>query len=197
MSGKATGVPNESETVLHWYNSKAQYWVKATGGVYTSPLMKPGTYTAKMYKGEYPVAQSSVTVTAGQTVLQDLSFSEPTTSVIFRIGEFDGQPFGLKNGKKIERMHPSDPRMAEWGGKYVVGQSKASDFPMALFGKEGGDAEITFTLVAKQIVATRLRISTTLSFKGGRPRVKLNSWVGADPGAPVNISTCDFCKLGR
>lgn len=150
--------------------------------------MKPGTYTMKMYRDEFPLAQDAVTVTAGGNVAKNLSSTEPKPWVIWRIGDFDGQPFELKNGDKIERMHPSDVRMGTWGGSYTVGKSAAHDFPMALFGKEGGTATVNFNLAANQVVDTVLRIGTTLSFKGGRPNVKINSWQGKDPGAPVRQS---------
>ncbi|KAF2837867.1 carbohydrate-binding module family 1 protein, partial [Patellaria atrata CBS 101060] len=189
VSGSATGVPSKFETVLHWYNDKAQYWTKASGGKYTSPLMKPGSYAMKMYRGEYPVASSTVSVTAGGTTTKDIASTESNPSVIWRVGEFDGQPFELKNGDKIERMHPSDSRMSSWGGTYTVGSSSSKDFPMALFSKAGGTATINFDLASNQVVATTLRISTTLSFKGGRPNAKINSWQGNDPGAPKLIDS--------
>ena len=64
--GKATGVPSEFETVVHWYNKDAQYWTKAQGGNFKSPLVKAGSYTMKLYKGEYLVNTDSVTVTAAR-----------------------------------------------------------------------------------------------------------------------------------
>jgi len=188
VSGTASGVPTGFETVVHWHNTKNQYWTKATNGAYTSPLMRPGTYSVKLYKNEYLVANDSVTVTAGQTVKKDIASKEPTPAVIWRIGEFDGQPFELRNGDKITRMHPSDVRMGSWGGTYTVGTSKASDFPMALWSKQSGTATVNFSLTQEQVKGHVLRIGTTLSFKGGRPSVKVNSWTGSDLGAPVNLS---------
>jgi rhamnogalacturonan endolyase len=188
VTGKATGVSDKFETVVHWYNKDAQYWTKAQSGGYKSPLMKPGNYNVKMYKSEFLVANSSVSITAGQTAIQDIASKEANTTVIWRIGEFDGQPFELKNGDKITRMHPSDVRMGSWGGTYTVGSSKASDFPMALWAKQAGaqNATINFSLTSAQVKAHVLRIGTTLSFKGGRPSVKIGSWTGSDPGAPVS-----------
>jgi rhamnogalacturonan endolyase len=186
VTGQATGVPEKFETVLHWANENAQYWTKAQAGNYKSPLMKPGTYAVKMYKGEFLVANDTATITAGQTAAHDLASKEPDPAVLWRIGEFDGQPFELKNGDKFTRMHPSDVRMGTWGGTYTVGTSQASDFPMALWAKEAGNATVTFQLGAAQVKTHVLRIGTTLSFKGGRPAVRIGSWVGADPGAPVS-----------
>ena len=189
MSGTATGAAQGFQTVLHWYNNAAQYWTTAgAGGQYTSPQMKPGTYTMKMYRNEFPVAQDTVVVTAGGKTMKNIASTESNPSVIWRIGNFDGQPFELKNGDKIERMHPSDVRMGSWGGSYTVGKSNPKDFPMALFAKQSGVATVTFNLAANQAsTETVLRIGTTLSFKGGRPSVKVNNWQGSDPGAPVRV----------
>ncbi|KAF1994967.1 polysaccharide lyase family 4 protein [Amniculicola lignicola CBS 123094] len=189
VTGNASGVPKEFETVVHWHNTNAQYWTKAVNGVYQSPLMKPGTYTVKLYKQELLVATDTVTVTAGQTVTKNIASKEPNTPIIWRIGEFDGQPFELRNGDKIERMHPSDVRMATWGGTYTVGTSTAKDFPMALWSKQSGTVTVNFSLTQAQVKAHVLKIGTTLSFKGGRPSVKIGTWTGSDPGAPVLIDS--------
>jgi rhamnogalacturonan endolyase len=187
VSGVATGVPAGFEAVVHWHNTNAQYWTKASNssGAFKSPLMKPGSYTMKLYKGEFLVTTDSVTVTAGQTATKDIASKEENKPFIWRIGNFDGQPFELRNGDKIERMHPSDVRMGSWGGTFTVGQSQAKDFPMALWSKQSGAVTINFSLTQDQVKAHVLRIGTTLSFKGGRPSVKIGSWTGTDPGAPV------------
>ncbi|KZL63436.1 rhamnogalacturonase B [Colletotrichum tofieldiae] len=189
VSGTASGVSGDFETVIHWFNKDAQYWTKASNGKFTSPPMKPGTYTMKMYRDEFPVANDTVTITAGGKVTQDISSTEPKSSVLWRIGEFDGQPFELKNGDKITRMHPSDVRMASWGGEYTVGKSQAKDFPMALFSKIGGNASVNFDLAADQLEGVTLRVGTTLSFKGGRPNVRINNWQASDLGAPTLIDS--------
>lgn len=173
--------------MVHWFNSDAQYWTKATGGKFTSPLMKPGTYTMKLYRDEFPVAEVNVTITAGCKITKDIASTESKPSVIWRIGEFDGKPTELKNGDKIERMHPSDARMESWGGTYTVGKSQAKDFPMALFAKAGGVATVDFNLAGDQLDGVVLRVGTTLSFKGGRPSAKINDWQASDPGAPVSF----------
>ncbi|KAI2606955.1 polysaccharide lyase family 4 protein [Hypoxylon fragiforme] len=191
VSGSASGVPSGFEAVVHWYNDKSQYWAKASssGGAFKSPLMKPGTYTMKLYKGEYEVAKDTVEVKAGGSTTKDIASQEPNTPVVWRIGEFDGRPMELKNGDKIERMHPNDTRMGSWGGTYTVGSSSASDFPMALFSKVGSTATVNFNLEASQVKDLTLRVGTTLSFKGGRPSAKIGSWTGKDPGAPTLIDS--------
>ena len=168
MSGTATGVAPEFQTVLHWYNNASQYWATAgAGGQYTSPQMKEGTYTMKMYRNEFQIARDSVVVRASAKTTKNLESAESNPSIIWRIGHFDGQPFEFKNGDKIERMHPTDVRMGSWGGSYTVGQSSSREFPMALFAKEGGVATVKFSLAANQASAAAvLRIGTTLSFKG-------------------------------
>ncbi|KAI1410363.1 polysaccharide lyase family 4 protein [Hypoxylon sp. FL1857] len=190
VSGSASGVPGEFEAVVHLYNDKAQYWTKVSnGGAFKSPLMKPGTYTMKLYKGEYEVAKDTVIVTAGSETAKNISSAESNPFVVWRIGEFDGKPLELKNGDTIERMHPSDVRMGSWGGTFTVGQSSARDFPMALFSKTGGNAKANFSLNASQVRDLTLRVGTTLSFKGGRPSVAIGSWTGKDPGAPKLIDS--------
>ncbi|KAF5485164.1 Rhamnogalacturonate lyase A [Colletotrichum siamense] len=189
VSGMATGVAGNFETVVHWFNSDAQYWTKATNGKFTSPLMKPGTYTMKLYRDEFPIAEDNVTITAGCKITKDIASTESKPSVIWRIGEFDGKPTELKNGDKIERMHPSDARMESWGGTYTVGKSQAKDFPMALFAKAGGLATVDFNLAGDQLDGVVLRVGTTLSFKGGRPSAKINDWQASDPGAPTLIDS--------
>ncbi|KAI0892753.1 polysaccharide lyase family 4 protein [Annulohypoxylon nitens] len=189
VSGSASGIPSGFEIVVHWFNDQAQYWAKATGGTFKSPLMKPGTYTMKLYKGEYEVAKDAVTVTAGGDITKNIASTEKNPSVVWRIGDFDGRPQELKNGDKIERMHPSDVRMSSWGGTFTVGQSSPRDFPMALFSKSGGTAKVNFDLAANQVQDLVLRVGTTLSFKGGRPSVAIGSWTGKDPGAPKLIDS--------
>ena len=186
MQGSAGGISSGFDTVLHWYNSNAQYWVYADGGKYKSPSMRPGTYSVKLYRNEFEVARDTVSVKAGQTTTQNIASTAANAPVIWRIGQFDGQPFELKNGNKFERMHPSDVRMGSWGGTYTVGSSTPNDFPMAVFSKIGGAAIVKFTLQERQRSNLVLRIGTTLSFKGGRPAVKINTWTGRDPGEPVS-----------
>jgi rhamnogalacturonan endolyase len=200
VTGTAGGVPAGFEAVVHWHNTAAQYWTKAstTDGAFKSPLMKPGTYTMSLYKDEYLIANSSITVTAGATTTKTIAPATTTDPLIlWRIGDFDGQPFELKNGDKITRMHPSDKRMGSWGGSYTVGASTAKDFPMALWSKAGSNATVNFQLSQAQVKAHVLRIGTTLSFKGGRPSVKVGSWTGADPGAPVSVALPSYMTNGR
>lgn len=148
----------------------------------------------KLYKGEFEVSSDSVAVTAGGTTTKDITYKEAQRSPIFRIGEFDGEPFELKNGDKITRMHPSDTRMSSWSGTYTVGSSAAKDFPMTIWSKQGSPATVNFKLQSSQVKELTLHIGTTLSFKGGCPIPKIGSWTGKDPGAPVSlchIRSCD------
>ena len=197
MSGLATGIPPRFQTVIHWHNNASQYWAVASPstGQYTSPPMKPGTYSVKLYRNEYQVGSDTVTVTAGTSLTgKNIASVDPKPAapgIMWRIGEFDGQPFELKNGDRIERMHPEDVRMDSWGGNYTVGKSKPEkDFPMALFAKKGGNVVVNFVVSKEQAAssdAVTVKVGTTLSFKGGRPSVKINNWQGKDFGAPVSI----------
>src|SRR5262249_21119467 len=168
VSGTVTGVPALFQTVVGFANAAAQYWAVATGGAYTSSGMKPGTYTATLYKGELGVATASVTVTAGATTTLNLVSTETTPSVIFRIGEWDGTPAGLLNGDKITQMHPSDVRMSPWDvPTYTVGVDTPAVFPAIQFRGKNSPATIRFTLAPNQVAALTLRIGITCAYING------------------------------
>lgn len=101
--------------------------------------MKPGTYTVKLNREEFPAAQDTVTITAVKSTAKTIVSTEKQTSAIWRISDFDGQPtFELENGDKIERNYPSVVRMGTWGGAYTARKSSAKEFPVSLFAKQGG-----------------------------------------------------------
>jgi rhamnogalacturonan endolyase len=105
VKGTASGV---STGVVHWYNDDAQYWVSSSSS-FTSPKMKPGTYTMVLYEDEFKVASTSATVTAGSTTTQNIASTfTAESSVLFRIGDIDGRPTGFLNAEKQPIMHPSD-----------------------------------------------------------------------------------------
>ncbi|KAL2022035.1 hypothetical protein VTK56DRAFT_6275 [Thermocarpiscus australiensis] len=191
VKGTASGVASGMQGVVHWYNSAAQYWAKTSSdGAFTSPLMKPGTYTMVLYQTEFKIATSSVTVSAGRTVTQNIAGTfNASRKTLLQIGDYDGQPTGFRNADKFLRMHPSDSRMASWGPlTYTVGSSSLSDFPMAVFQDVNNPVTIRFNLASAPGAAT-LRVATTLSFAGSRPQVKVNSWTGPAPAAPTKIDS--------
>jgi rhamnogalacturonan endolyase len=191
VKGTASGVGSQFQPVVHWYNSAAQYWtVASSSGSFTSPLMKPGTYTMVLYQTEFKVATSSVTVSAGRTTTVNIASTFSTAhNTLWKIGEYDGQPTGFRNADKFLRMHPSDSRMSSWGPlTYNVGSSSLNDFPMAVFKSVNDPVTIKFTLSSASGAAT-LRIATTLSFAGARPQAKVNSWSAPAPGAPTKIDS--------
>lgn len=92
VEGTASGADSSFDWVVHWYNDDAQYWTyTSSSGSFTSPAMKSGTYTMAYYQGEYVVATSSVTVTAGSTTTKSYSGSVTTGTTIFKVGDWDGQ----------------------------------------------------------------------------------------------------------
>lgn len=191
VKGTASGVASGFQPVVHWYNSAAQYWtVASSSGSFTSPLMKPGTYTMVLYQTEFKVATGSVTVSAGKTTTANIASTFSTAhTTLWKIGEYDGQPTGFRNADKFLRMHPSDTRMSSWGPlTYTVGSSALSDFPMAVFKSVNNPVTIKFTLSNAPGAAT-LRIATTLSFAGSRPQAVVNSWTGPAPSAPTKIDS--------
>lgn len=154
--------------------------------------MKPGTYTMRLYKTELQVAETSVTVTAGDTSTKDIAngLTTPDTT-LWTIGTCDGQPAGFRNADKQARMHPSDDRMDSWSpGSFTVGPSSDTDMPMAIFASVNSPQYINFTLkTAEASGAATLRIRTTFSFAGGRPSLSVNDWDADLLDAPVKIDS--------
>jgi rhamnogalacturonan endolyase len=182
VSGKAVGVPGGS--VVGFANGQAQYWaVSASDGGFSSPAMKPGTYTQTLYQNELPVATRSVTVTAGTTNSgQNITSAFTTPTAIFRIGTWDGTPTGFKNSNNLTTMHPSDSRMASWGPTtYVVGTSSTSDFPAYQWVGVNNPTTVTFTLPAGQIAARTVRIGLSAAYNNGRPQISVNNWTSPIP----------------
>ncbi|KAI0836444.1 polysaccharide lyase family 4 protein [Hypoxylon sp. FL0890] len=191
VSGTASGVSSTFQIVIHWYNSAAQYWtIASSNGVFTSPAMKPGTYTMVLYQDEYKVAiATGISVSAGKTTSKNIASTETTRNSLWKIGEYDGQPTEFLNADKFLRMHPSDSRMTAWKPvTYTVGSSSLDQFPMALFQAVNNPVTIKFTLSSTPGAAT-LRIATTLSFAGARPQAKINSWTANAPSAPTKIDS--------
>ncbi|KAL1690818.1 polysaccharide lyase family 4 protein [Schizophyllum commune] len=186
VTGKASGFNSDwsSYISIGWSNSDAQYWVRTdSSGSYTSPYMKPGTYTMTLYEFELAIASQSVTISAGNVGSSNIASTIDRPDVIWQIGDYDGTPRGFLNADKIETMHPSDSRMGNWAvSSFTVGND-ASGFPMAIF-KDVGAAKVTFTLSSGQGGARTLEIATTLAFAGGRPQVKINNWTSDNPAAP-------------
>lgn len=191
VKGTASGVATGFDKVVHWYNAAAQYWIYASSnGAFTSPAMKPGSYTMKLYQGEFAVATQSVSVSAGKTITSDITGASQSRNTLWKIGEWDGQPKGFRNADKQLRMHPSDSRMSSWGPlTYTVGSSGSGDFPMALWKNVNGPVTINFNLGSAPSGTATLRIGTTLSFAGGRPQAQVNSWSGPSPAAPTKIDS--------
>lgn len=191
VTGTATGVGSSYQKVLHWYNDAAQYWVYAdSAGKFTSPVMKPGTYTQVLYQGEFKVKAASITVKAGSTTTANIAADAETKTSVWRIGDWDGTPKGFRNAANQLRMHPSDSRMASWAAQtYTVGSSSLDNVPMALI-KGTNQLTVKFT----GATGSTLRIGTTLSFAGCRPGVVVNSWTAATPAAPTKIDSRGFTR---
>ena len=192
VTGTASGVQSGMQGVVHWYNNAAQYWAKtASNGAFTSPLMKPGTYTMVLYQTEFKIATSTVSVSAGGTTTQNIAGTfNNQRNTIWKIGEYDGQPTGFRNADKFLRMHPSDSRMSSWGPlTYTVGSSSLYDFPMAVFQSVNNPVTIRFNLNSAISSTATLRIATTLSFAGSRPQINVNGWTGPAPAAPTKIDS--------
>ncbi|KAH6909581.1 rhamnogalacturonase B [Coprinopsis sp. MPI-PUGE-AT-0042] len=196
VTGRASGIASNFANLqtVGFSNGAAQYWARTdSSGAFTSPYMKPGTYTMTLYKVELAVATKQVSVSAGGVVTSDIASSESQPASIWQIGDWDGTPRGFRNADKIETMHPSDGRMASWGPlTYNVGDS-LTNFPMAIF-KGIGPVTIRFNLASNQLGARTLEIGVTLAFAGGRPQVQVNGWTGPSPPAPSQPDSRGFTR---
>src|SRR6185369_10943583 len=194
VSGTANGIPAGFQTVVGFANSTAQYWTTAApDGSYTSSGMKPGTYTATLYKGELEVATDSVTVSAGTTTTLNLTSTEPTPSTIFRIGDWDETPAGLMNAEKIVQMHPQDVRNTPWDvTTYTVGVDNPGKFPAIQFRGQNSPTTIKFNLAPNQITNLTLRIGITCAYNNGRPQITVNSFTSGQPAASTQPNSRSF-----
>ncbi|KAK1236237.1 hypothetical protein PQX77_000525 [Marasmius sp. AFHP31] len=123
-SGTYSGTASGLAVTIGFKNSAAQYWATGSGGSFSRPSMKPGTYGVTLFEGELEVGTGSVTISAGKTSTVSLSSSISRPSTIWSIGTCDGTPAGVR----------SDSRMGKWGPiTFTVGSSAASSFPMAQF----------------------------------------------------------------
>ncbi|CAE6478720.1 unnamed protein product [Rhizoctonia solani] len=208
VSGTVSGVSSSFTAIVGLSNSAAQYWGTASGGSFSLSGVKPGTYTATLYKKELEVSTGSVTVSAGKTSTLSLTSTESLPTLIWQIGVPDGTPSGFLNADKFETMHPSDSRMNSWGPvTYTIGSSGVSSFPMAQYAPArcyyllvlipairrfidvNNPTTIKWTATSSQIGARILRIRTTSSYNGGRPTVQVNSWTSSTPTAPTKIDS--------
>ncbi|KAH6900836.1 rhamnogalacturonase B [Coprinopsis sp. MPI-PUGE-AT-0042] len=223
VTGRASGIASNFANLqtVGFSNGAAQYWARTdSSGAFTSPYMKPGTYTMTLYKVELAVATKQVSVSAGGV--------QPAS--IWQIGDWDGTPswvqemqtrsklcskistvqFDNRKGYNDSLSSPSDGRMGLWGDPvssnierwtrrdrhvtvtYNVGDS-LTNFPMAIF-KGIGPVTIRFNLASNQLGARTLEIGVTLAFAGGRPQVQVNGWTGPSPPAPSQPDSRGFTR---
>jgi rhamnogalacturonan endolyase len=193
VAGKAQGVASGQPVTVGWANGTAQYWTVPDAGTgnFSSPMMKPGSYTQTLYQGELAVATRSVTVTAGAaTSGQNITSTWSTPSAIFRIGDWDGTPAGFKNAGNLTSMHPSDARDASWGPTtFTAGSSATSAFPAYQWKDVNNPTTVRFTLGSGQVAAHTVRIGLTAAYAGGRPQISVNGWTSAAPAASSQPSS--------
>ncbi|KAI0596506.1 rhamnogalacturonan lyase [Biscogniauxia sp. FL1348] len=195
-------------------NEAAQYWGTAGsgGGAWRIDGVLPGTYALTVYKAELEVATATVSVAAGRgAAVNTLRCADPADdAAVWRVGDWDGTPRGFRNFQdqpmKPTYMHPSDARLDPWDpGNYIVGTSDAGSFPgymwqdflkiklTNLFRPQqdiNNDHIIYFKLTSAQLAAGHtVRIGLTEAYINGRPRVAVNGWSSAIPGATAQAST--------
>ena len=195
--GVVSGIPSGFQALVGFANTNAQYWaVVSSNGTYSTPLMKPGTYTAILYKGELEVATNSVTVSAGQTNTLNLASAETTPNFAFKIGEWDGAPNGFLNADKIITMHPSDAHMSPWGPlTYTVGDP-ISTFPMACWQTNNNPVTIHFNLTSLPTNSLTLRAGITCAYAGGRPKPTVNSYTPSSNPSPSSQPSSRSLTVG-
>ncbi|UOQ49861.1 polysaccharide lyase family protein [Gracilibacillus caseinilyticus] len=173
------GMDSNYEYTVGFANDNAQYWTTASSsGTAVKDGMIPGTYTMTVYKKELEVYSEQVTVSANQTTTlntRTINNDPSAASAIWRIGDWDGTPWELKNGQTIPLRHPSDSRNQSWGPvTYAVG-SATNKFPAIQFRGENSPTTVTFNLTAAQAASSHeLNIGITTAYNGGRPSITMN-----------------------
>lgn len=189
----AGAVSGATSPTVGWANSTGQYWATpSSSGDFSSPLMKPGSYTQTLYQGELAVSTRTVTVTAGtETTGQNLDSAWTTpASPVFRIGGWDGTPSGFRNADLVTYMHPSDERMTSWGPvTFTVGSSAEDEFPAYQWQAINNPTTIEFTLTSAEIAARTVRIGITAAYANGRPQITVNSWTSSVPAVSTQPSS--------
>ncbi|KAL1866811.1 hypothetical protein VTK73DRAFT_4510 [Phialemonium thermophilum] len=192
VTGTVSGVSSSFPAVVHWYNDQYQGWATAASGSFKSPALVSGTYTMRLYQGEFLAATTTVAVSAGATKTANIAATNPiltsSHTTLFKLGDYDGQPTGFLNADKQLRMHPSDSRMSSWSPG-TVAATATSSWPMAIFKGVNNGQKITFSLGNAVNQAATLRIATTLSYAGGRPQATVNGYTCPAPSAPTKIDS--------
>ncbi|MEK8033143.1 rhamnogalacturonan lyase B N-terminal domain-containing protein [Ideonella sp. DXS29W] len=181
LGTKVRGVDGKHDYTIGLSSATAQYWTDLReDGSFEATGVLPGDYTLTVFKNELAVDRRSVTVRAGDTtkVAAFKVTGDPASRrAVWRIGDWDGSPAELLNGDRLTMMHPSDVRMSPWATPaYVVGTSKAKDFPACQWREVNGSLEVRFRLNSDQIAEHHLRLGITAAHAGGRPSVKINQW---------------------
>lgn len=187
VTGTASGSWGGSAATAALDGPNGQYWAPVTNGRFTIAKVRPGTYTATLYAGELAVGgTTTVAVTAGRTVSTALSGSVPAAGTIFQLGAWDGTPAGFRNADKIETMHPSDVRMADWNVGTVNVSAGAGAVPMAMFKSVNSPLKLNFSLGSVPAGGARLRIGITIGFAGGRPAASIGGYTTPVSASPVS-----------
>jgi rhamnogalacturonan endolyase len=185
VTGSASGSWGGQSATTALAGPNGEYWAAVQNGQFTIPKVRPGTYTATLYAGEFAVGNTAtVTVSAGQTVSVPLSGNVPTNGTLFQLGAWDGTPRGFLNADKIETMHPSDVRMANWNVGTVNASSGAGAVPMAMFKAVNSPLNLNFTLGSVPANGARLRIGITIGFAGGRPAISIGGYSSPSSASP-------------
>ncbi|MGF7235190.1 MAG: rhamnogalacturonan lyase B N-terminal domain-containing protein [Frankia sp.] len=189
VTGTATGSWGGLAVTAALDGPNGQYWAPVTNGRFTIAKVRPGTYTATLYAGELAVGKTTtVTAKAGGTASTALSGSVPAAGTLFQLGAWDGTPAGFRNADKIETMHPSDVRMADWNGGPVNVSAGAGAVPMAVFKSVNSPLKLNFSLSSVPAAGARLRIGITIGFAGGRPAASIGGYTSPTSASPPSVN---------
>lgn len=176
LDGRVSGF----DYVISVSNERSQSWgrIGSADGSLRLVGIKPGRHLLRVYKGELEVESREVEITAGRVTRTGpiaITRDPSARSALWRIGEWDGTPLEFRNGRNITLMHPSDKRQASWKcPPFLVGQSRASDFPSCQWADVNANQRIDFHLAEIPDDGLSLRVGITAAFAGARPRVNLN-----------------------
>jgi rhamnogalacturonan endolyase len=175
-------------------NDTAQYWAvaKAPNGNFTTPPMKPGSYTMTVFKDELELYTETVDVGSGATTLpqRTLGADPDKAPAIWRIGTWDGTPLEFMNGTSFNVRHPSDIRNKPWGPvDYTIGDPVDAFPPAQWKVAANSPTRVSFNLTPAQLGQHTIRIGITTATAGGRPQITVNGWSSSAPAASSQPSS--------
>ena len=184
VSGAASGVPRAASRWWAGRTAQAQYWTTLpSNGNFTSPAMKPGTYTQTLYQGELGVATRTVTVPPARRPARTSPRPGSPRPARFSGSAPGTAPRRFLNWANLTSMHPSDTRMASWGPsrtRWAAVQPRSSP-PISGRRQQPHHGQVHPEFRPDR--RTDGRIGITAAYASGRPQITVNNWTSAAPAA--------------